>query len=114
MQTIIDLVTFNSVFHQVWFIISMLLLFASCARVWLGKSQIFPWLCLGHAIVAFEAICMTLFRPGENEVFSVHCIWFNGLMAAVYFLLLGSPEVAAGLEQDAKDQAEKADEDQTD
>ncbi len=114
MDAIISFLDFNSGFHQAWFIGSMLLLFASCARAWLGKSQIFSWLCLGHAIVAFEAICMTLFRPGENEVFSVHCIWFNGLMAAIYFLLLGSPEVAARLEQDAKDKAEKTDKNETD
>jgi len=107
MDTIIDLVTFNSVFHQIWFIGSMLLLFASCARVWLGKSHIFPWLCLGHAVVAFEALLMTLFRPGENEVFSIHCIWFNLLLAGVYYLLLGSPEVAAQLGDDA---TEKPDE----
>ena len=107
MDAIIGFLTFNSGFHLAWFVGSMLLLFASCARVWLGKSHIFPWLCLGHAIVAFESICMTLFRPGENEVFSVHCIWFNGLMAVVYFLLLGSPEVAAQLERDEKEKTDK-------
>jgi len=111
MDTLIELVTFNSGFHQAWFIGSMLLLFASCARAWLGRSQIFSWLCLGHCAVAVEAVLMTLFRPGENEVFSVHCIWFNLLMAGAYFLLLGSPEVAARLEKDA---AEKTEEDERD
>jgi hypothetical protein len=106
MDTLIGLATFSSTFHQAWFIGSLTVLLLSCLGAWLGQRHIFHWLCLGHAVIAFEAVCETLFRSGENEAFSVHCIWFNALMAVVYFLLLGSPEVAVQLEADAKKRPE--------
>jgi len=94
MDEFISLVTFASPYHQAWFIGSMFLLFMGCAAVRMGFRQRFDWLCLLHAVVAIEAILWVLLRPAENKVFSFHCIWFNLLMAGIYFLLIGSREVA--------------------
>ncbi|MFA6603933.1 MAG: hypothetical protein WCT10_03800 [Patescibacteria group bacterium] len=90
MAELIALVTFTSLAHQIWFVGSMLLLLIFCSAVLLGFNQQFHFLAILHAIVAVEAIFSRLFRPEDTEVFSVHCIWFNLLMAIVYIFLTDS------------------------
>jgi hypothetical protein len=112
MDEFISLVTFASPYHQAWFVGSMFLLLASCSAVKLGYRQRFDWLCLMHAVVVIEAILWVCLRPGENKVFSFHCIWFNLLMAGIYFLLIGGREVAeqiAAAEAEAAEQAAEPD-----
>ena len=92
MDEFISLVTFESPLHQIWFVVSMGFLLVSCLAVRLGGyRQKFQYLSVLHSVVAVEAILMTLFRPEQREVFSVHCIWFNLLMAGIYFFLTDSP-----------------------
>jgi len=90
LDALIWLVTFSSPYHQAWFLMSMFILIASCLSVKLGCRRHLPWVALFHGIVAFEALLWITLRPGENQVYSVHCIWFNGLMFAVYYFLTGS------------------------
>jgi hypothetical protein len=110
MEGFISLITFESPLHQAWFLGSMFLLLLSCSAVVMGYRQKFQYLSVLHAIVAIEAILMFIFRPGENEVFSVHCIWFNFLMATAYFFLTDSagtkqPEEEPTPENDQADDA---------
>lgn len=108
MEGFISLVTFSSPVHQAWFLISMFLLLLSCSAVVMGYGQKFQYLSVLHAIVAFEAVLMHLFRPEESEPFSVHCIWFNFLMAVIYFFLTDS-EGTKRPEEEAKAKTDQAD-----
>jgi len=110
MEGLISLVTFESPIHQVWFLGSMFLLLLSCSAVVMGFRQKFQYLSVLHGIVAIEAVLMFIFRPGENEAFSVHCIWFNFLMAVVYFFLTDS-EGTKRPEEDLNTETDQADDD---
>ncbi len=81
------LTTFASPYHLAWFILSMswvLVALGTLPRVWPRTYG-----CLFHALVAFEAL-LNVVLSGDGPVFSVHCIWFNGLMAVIYWAWLPS------------------------
>lgn len=83
------LVTFASPYHLAWFLLS-----AAGVAAALGIDAAFrlsgkahAWALLGHAVVAIEAIIHEMIGA-ESAVFSVHCIWFNALMAFLHWRLL--------------------------
>lgn len=79
---------FSSPYHLAWFLLSMIALVAMVLASRYGRRW-FHWGCLFHALVAVEAVLNLVFmEPGP--VFSVHCIWFNGLMALLHWKLIGT------------------------
>jgi hypothetical protein len=77
--------SFSSPYHLVWFCISM---------TWLAVALTFPrtvwpraYGCVGHAVTTIDAILHVL-TAGNGPVYSVHCIWFNALMAFAHWQLL--------------------------
>jgi len=112
LKEIIALATFSSPYHQAWFIGSMLLLLLSCLAVQFGFRQKFQWLAVLHAVVAVEAALWITLRPGESqEVYSVHCIWFNLLLATVHYFLTDSQGVKDAEARSKAAEAERRDED---
>lgn len=84
------LTTFSSPFHLVWFLLSMIVLVGTILASYYGRRW-FHWCCIGHAIVAFETLLVLLFEADPDRVaFSPHCIWFNGLLALLYWKLVGT------------------------
>ena len=82
------LFTFSSPYHLAWFLLSMTVLLASLASAHFFGKRWFHYACIFHALVVVETALTLAFGDG-GEVFSVHCIWFNGLMAALHWRLTG-------------------------
>ena len=80
------LVTFSTPYHLAWFLLSM---FGVLAALLSGarRCDVHGWLLVGHCIVVIEAVIMTTLDI-RTQVFSVHCIWFNALMAFGHWRLL--------------------------
>lgn len=78
------LVTFSSPYHLFWFMLSTgwLAVTLGWRRPWQAKYAL-----IGHAVTAVDAALAILFGVG-GPVYSVHCIWFNGLMAVLHWRLL--------------------------
>lgn len=80
------LITFSSPYHLAWFLLSMfLLLLALTIRPWRGTLH--GYVIIFHGVVAIEATITTILGI-ESRVFSMHCIWFNLLMAFAHWRLL--------------------------
>ncbi len=63
---------------MVWLVVALILR----RKIWpLRGGMIF------HALAVFDAL-FTLGMFGESQVYSVHCVWFNTLMAGLYYWLL--------------------------
>lgn len=107
---LLGLVTFQSSYHQWWFIGSMVLLLASCLRVKLGRSPIFHFLAVLHGVIVIEATCVCLFGRSDSTALSVHCIWFNGLMTVAYYALTGGRECVAYWQRRAEEAGREAEE----
>ena len=79
---------FSSPYHMAWFLLSVTGLVVTILASYYGRRW-FVYGCIAHAIVVVETVLNLLFmEPGP--VFSVHCIWFNGLMALLYWHLVGT------------------------
>lgn len=79
---------FSSPYHMAWFLLSMIVLVALILASYYGKRW-FHWGFLLHGLVTVETVLVLLFDDG-GQVFSVHCIWFNGLLALLYWKLIGT------------------------
>lgn len=82
------LVTFSSPYHLAWFLLSMTALVICILASYYGRRW-FVYGFLGHSIVVVETV-LTLAFAEPGPVFSVHCIWFNGLLALLYWKLIGT------------------------
>jgi hypothetical protein len=79
---------FSSPYHFAWFLLSMTVLVVMVLASYYGRRW-FMYGFLGHAIVVIETVLVLAFGDG-GQVYSVHCIWFNGLMALLYWKLIGT------------------------
>ncbi len=92
-------ITFRSVSHLRWFIGSMLIFFFSTAFLLSGlcftrdrlsfiKKFNGMWWALSFSYIsmALMAVFCTLMW-GNGSVVSKDCIWFNGIMALIYYLI---------------------------
>lgn len=83
-----ELLSFSSPYHLAWFLLSMIALVACILASYYGRRW-FVYGFLGHAIVVVETVLVLAFGDG-GQVYSVHCIWFNGLLALLYWKLIGT------------------------
>ena len=79
---------FSSPYHFAWFLLSVAGLVVTILASYYGRRW-FVYGCLAHAIVVIETILVLTLGDG-GQVYSVHCIWFNGLMALLYWKLIGT------------------------
>ena len=82
------LTTFSSPYHLTWFLLSMAAFVICILASYYGRRW-FHYGFLGHAVVVVETV-LTLAFAEPGPVFSVHCIWFNALMALLYWKLIGT------------------------
>lgn len=85
----LQLFIFRNAGHQAWFIISMALftcilaLSAWCKNVrWTG---VFYWAVFFHANTSVMAFVVCVLLQRQSYAYSTDCIWFNALMAGVYY-----------------------------
>ncbi len=85
----IGLFSFRNASHQYWFLGSMIVFLMSLVFCHFSKSKDhFGVFILSHAVTAISAFFKVLILKQSSPVYSVDCIWFNALMAAVYIGLL--------------------------
>jgi hypothetical protein len=80
-----ELIHFRNVGHELHFYFSMVLFFGCVVVSFLfKKKEIISQLALYHLSVAIVALFVVVVFKKNCEMFSVDCIWFNGLMAVIY------------------------------
>lgn len=90
-------ITFRSSYHVDWFIMTMTLFGASllwsviCLLQRCYEGPVMIWFLLGIVSLAtfMSAISQTKFGTINGPVWSVDCIWYNGLLAGIYFFCAG-------------------------
>lgn len=82
------LVTFRNGNHRAWFWFSSALGSAilACAILW-GTREVFVPFASLHLGVSIRAANQCLVRRVPSEIYSVDCIWFNAVIAAIYVAL---------------------------
>lgn len=95
------LFSFASPYHLAWFAMSMTALLAVTildrALRLAGKAHLYAL--FAHVVVAIEAVIHEMIGH-ESMVFSVHCIWFNALMAVTHWILLARASVRTENDED--------------
>lgn len=90
-------ITFRSGYHLSWFLITMTLFGASvvCSVICLWQRcyswPIEIWFFLGIMSLgtSLSAITVTHFGVINGPIWSMDCIWYNGLLAGIYFSCAG-------------------------
>jgi hypothetical protein len=79
------LFTFSSPYHLFWFLLSMTWLVATLT---LRNQRWMPlYGSMGHMVTVIDAVIM-LTVVGPSQVYSIHCVWFNALMALAHYFIL--------------------------
>lgn len=76
------LFTFSSPYHLFWFLLSMTWLVVTLSLR--GRRWPATYGCIGHAVTVIDA-ALALAMDVGGPVYSVHCIWFNALMALAHW-----------------------------
>ena len=86
-DTIRSLFSLSSPYHLYWFVCSMAMLGVSIVAAARGSRALIGYFCFFHAMVTIEVPFVLFFFNYNGPVFSVHCIWFNALVALIHFAL---------------------------
>ncbi len=87
-------ITFRNDDHMGWFIITMTILISTfiigAVSIMWAKNYEAPrmmWLAFGwfSALTSLDAVFETRFGTVNGYVYSVDCIWYNALLAGIYF-----------------------------
>jgi hypothetical protein len=78
------LVTFSSPYHLAWFLLSTFVLALTLAVGRTERPHVMA--CVGHGFTVINAAIHVMLE-GDGPVYSVHCLWFNALMAYVHWRL---------------------------
>lgn len=82
-----ELISPSSPFHLAWFVCSVVMLGISIVAAVMRFRAPAKYFCFFHVAVAIEVPFVLLFGY-DGPVFSVHCIWFNALMAFIHWQIL--------------------------
>ena len=90
-ELIQTLIHFRNTDHEFWFYGSMIVLVICVVIYFIFKSRFqFLNIANGHLVIFAIATIKMIFLKQESEVFSVDCVWFNGLMCTIYLTLFFS------------------------
>ena len=79
-----ELLSFRNTNHEQWFYVSMVILLISVLIfVLFGSKHQFKHLFFFHIPNVFIASYVVIFEK-ISKVYSIDCIWFNGLMPGIY------------------------------
>lgn len=81
------LFTFSSPYHFFWFVVSMTWL--AVTLVLAGRRWPAIYGSIGHAVTVIDT-AIALVYLGPSPVYSVHCLWFNGLLALAHWFIFES------------------------
>lgn len=87
------LLTFRAPQHMRYCVMMLVTLAITLLFALSGKRKValfYTW-CLGmfHGLVTWAAWHQVMVQLRESNAITVHCIWFNGLLALTYLLVLG-------------------------
>jgi hypothetical protein len=80
-------INFKSESHLLWFFLTIFVLLVTLLLKLFFNKSLFDFLALFHAVNSIMAATYICVREDRN-VYSVDCIWFNGLASLIYFSLL--------------------------
>ena len=96
-RLIVYLFTFRNKYHLGWFLATTFVVSMSAVLMMApGKTtttQVFMGLIYFtmapiHLWATIEAAIVTLWKKEPNEQFSKDCVWYNGLLCAIYVVLI--------------------------
>lgn len=83
-EAINRLVHFRNANHETWFYFSMIIFIGCVSALFLFKaSEQFFCMASCHLGTSARAV-YEVRKKKESEVYSTDCIWFNGLLCAIY------------------------------
>ena len=86
-------IVFRSAGHVSWFKFTMVMMALSIivsgglliARVYIGPSIVWGCHAFPSFLISLRAVFATKFGAVNGSVWSVDCIWYNGMLAGIYF-----------------------------
>ena len=87
-ELIQGLIHFRNANHEFWFYGSMTILIIAITiySIFGFKEQFFS-IAIGHFGMSVIAMVLVVVLKETSEVYSIDCVWFNGLMCAIYVTL---------------------------
>lgn len=80
---------FKNANHAIWFFLSMFIMLIMVTTLFYGfQIWMLAIVALVIHIPSFATASYKKFKNIQSEIYSVDCIWFNALMALVYFVIL--------------------------
>lgn len=82
-----EIANFRNLNHEVWFYLSMIQLIVCVSLYFIFKFKLqFLFMIVYHTVTSIQATIITLFGI-KSSIYSVDCIWFNGIMVVIYVIL---------------------------
>jgi len=78
---------FASPWHAAWFLFSLVMLAAFITMGLFGRN-LFLIGVLIHGLIAIQALLTLTVGQADGEIISIHCVWFNAVMAFIHWRLL--------------------------
>lgn len=79
---------FKNAGHEKWFYVSLINLILCILLYWLIKIRWhYLFMSVYNSSFSIMAFIVVILLQIKSKTFSFDCIWFNGLMAGIYFML---------------------------
>ncbi len=83
-----ELFQFRNAGHEYWFYMSMgILILCLVAALYFRRVGHLWYPVINHSYTSVRAFVTVVIQEKQSVAYSVDCIWFNALMAAIYIVL---------------------------